>query len=401
MKKFISIVLSALMLFSLIACGGNNSSDSSGLTSTSAPLPVSSSEPEPEPLEVAYLTGLERDADYPADKRILGVMVNNFASARPHRGISQADVLFEMKVEGGITRFLALFHQDYESIPEVGPVRSARDQFLQMLIPSWGFYVHDGPAQNQPANWMLRDYEYNEFDLQPSYSGLAWRDQTRLNSGYALEHTEFTDGEHIANVIENNELDMQRTYNSPIFAFHPYNEPRRELEDGNLDEIGIIHSSSYRTIFHYNSANNSYDMSQFNSSRGIVQETIDENTGEQLAFDNVLVLFAPMTLYYNSPLVKVDFGRQSVGYYFNGGQFELIRWSKSAPDQPLRLYVGDGSEETLYLNPGTSYIAVVDDAELESFYDTVMAGNGADIAGDGEITSGSEDPEFVGDMAED
>ena len=71
--------------------------------------------------------------------RIVGVMVNNISNtsrqnARPQRGLSSADLLIECKVEGGITRFCAVFH-DADSIPEIGPLRSGRDQFLQLLIP--------------------------------------------------------------------------------------------------------------------------------------------------------------------------------------------------------------------------------------------------------------------------
>ena len=55
--------------------------------------------------------------------RIVGVMVNNISAsekqnARPQRGLSSADLLIESKVEGGITRFCAVFHKGSE-IPEV------------------------------------------------------------------------------------------------------------------------------------------------------------------------------------------------------------------------------------------------------------------------------------------
>src|SRR5699024_11788210 len=60
----------------------------------------------------------------------LAVMVNNIVRARPQRGLSAAQMLFEIKVEGGITRFMALFN-DYNDIQEIGPVRSGRDQFFQ------------------------------------------------------------------------------------------------------------------------------------------------------------------------------------------------------------------------------------------------------------------------------
>ena len=82
--------------------------------------------------------------------RMVGVMVNNIANsekqnARPQRGIGSADLLIESKVEGGITRLCAVF-QDADTIPEVGPLRSGRDQFLQLLMPHQALYYHDGES---------------------------------------------------------------------------------------------------------------------------------------------------------------------------------------------------------------------------------------------------------------
>lgn len=79
---------------------------------------------------------------------MVGVMVNNIANserqnARPQRGIGSADLLIESKVEGGITRLCAVF-RDADTIPEVGPLRSGRDQFLQLLMPHQALYYHDG-----------------------------------------------------------------------------------------------------------------------------------------------------------------------------------------------------------------------------------------------------------------
>jgi hypothetical protein len=61
----------------------------------------------------------------------LVVKIDNAPLARPQIGLNQADVVFEEGVEGGITRFAALFHSE-ESKP-VGPVRSARTTDIKVL----------------------------------------------------------------------------------------------------------------------------------------------------------------------------------------------------------------------------------------------------------------------------
>ncbi|MDL2254200.1 DUF3048 domain-containing protein [Ruminococcaceae bacterium OttesenSCG-928-I18] len=388
MKKLLSIILAAVLMCSVAACGGGDASTSEG--HIPAPGSQASGEVVAEshipPSDAAYLTGLEKGSDYPEGQRVIGVMVNNIMGSRPTRGLSEAQVLYEMRVEGGITRFMAVF-EDYKNMPMVGSVRSARDQFFQMLVPSYGFYVHDGPNQNQPVIQMIKDQEYGEFDLTPDL-GITWRDPER--AGMPLEYTEYTDGEHIAEAVEENNLDDERSYGSTMFAFTPYDEEPRQLEGGPAESVAVIHSDSYRNLFEYDAASNRYMMSQF-SANGMTP-AIDENNDEQLGFNNLLVLFTIMYNYTNSELVYVGFD-SGIGYYFNGGNFELVRWKKGGPQAPLQIFVNDTTETTNYLNPGNTYIAMIDDIRLEDFHYSVVEGTAAEEAADGTINPNETETE--------
>ena len=120
-RKFLSIlaVLSACAM--LAACSKNQESQAPA-SGGQAPEAESTPAPTPTlpPYEANVLTGEPKDADYPEGQRITAVMVNNITAARPQRGLSRADMLFEIKVEGGITRFMPLF-VDYNDIEEIGP----------------------------------------------------------------------------------------------------------------------------------------------------------------------------------------------------------------------------------------------------------------------------------------
>ena len=63
--------------------------------------------------------------------RPLGVMIENSTDARPQSGISFADVTYEAMAEGGITRTLNMYY--CQDAPEVGPVRSARTVFVNLI----------------------------------------------------------------------------------------------------------------------------------------------------------------------------------------------------------------------------------------------------------------------------
>ena len=60
-----------------------------------------------------------------SNQRPLCIMINNIVDAMPQSGISQADITYEMLVEGGITRYMCVF-KDYSNLEKLGPVRSAR-----------------------------------------------------------------------------------------------------------------------------------------------------------------------------------------------------------------------------------------------------------------------------------
>ncbi|MGE3619401.1 MAG: DUF3048 domain-containing protein [Acidimicrobiia bacterium] len=101
---------------------GTTTTTTSSTTTTEAPTTTTTVPPPP---PVFPLTG-EPAPDVPAAAQpAVVVKIDNLEpSARPQVGVNQADVVFEEQVEGGITRFLAVF-QSTDQAP-VGPVRSAR-----------------------------------------------------------------------------------------------------------------------------------------------------------------------------------------------------------------------------------------------------------------------------------
>ena len=141
MKRFAAAVVVCTLLAGMLAgCGGNGNTknETSSTVQQSSSTEVVEVIPEPtatpEPYFPNPLTGLEKDESYPEGQRITAVMVNNIKACRPQRGLSDAKVLYEIKVEGGITRFMALY-DDYNTIPTIGPIRSARDQFFRLVLP--------------------------------------------------------------------------------------------------------------------------------------------------------------------------------------------------------------------------------------------------------------------------
>ena len=98
----------------------------------------------------AYFTKAEREAW--EKRRPLTVMIENHQSSRPQSGLPQADIIYEVVAEGGITRFLAIFYcgaaAGSQESYDIGPVRSARTYFLDWASEygDYPLYAHVGGA---------------------------------------------------------------------------------------------------------------------------------------------------------------------------------------------------------------------------------------------------------------
>lgn len=365
MKKLLALILAGLITASVFTACGSSQSSSTGGAQTSQP--ASSSEPEEPPYNPDPLTGLENVGQYVDGQRFVAVMVNNISNnaandARPQWGLSEAEVLVESKVEGGITRFMALY-PNVENLPEqIGPVRSARHQFFQLILPWQALYVHIGESTVQSE--YRTNYEYGNLDINLDKYGFP-RDDARRATGVNIEHTAYTNSEYLTEIIEKNDIDTEREYGSTLFNFRNYNLEPRTLEGDSAVSIDVVHSSTYRTYFEYDASSGKYLMSQYSARTGQISPSVDANNNEQLAFDNVILVLADIETHPNYvgnsyDIQDVDYSSGGVGYYFYGGRVEKIRWQKPTPQSVMTFTDGAGHEIPVEINPGKTYLGIVD-----------------------------------------
>lgn len=109
-----------------------------------APPPPAPS-PEPPPTVAAPLTGKQVPAVSAfLERPALAVKVENSRRARPQTGLDRADVVYEELVEGGSTRFIAIFHSRHAD--PLGPVRSARPEDPDILREYRALFGYSGAA---------------------------------------------------------------------------------------------------------------------------------------------------------------------------------------------------------------------------------------------------------------
>lgn len=143
MRRMLVVLFAASLL--LTACGGEPEPEPTPSRTRATPSPT----PEP---ELAPLTGEDVQSTGVLDRPVVAVKIDNASPARPQAGLAEADVVFEELVEGGYTRFLALFQS--RAPQTAGPVRSGRDVEADLLPPYDPLFVISGAAE--PTYAVLR-----------------------------------------------------------------------------------------------------------------------------------------------------------------------------------------------------------------------------------------------------
>ena len=347
MKKHLSALLALLLGVSLLfsACGGDGNSQQNDPVSETPVVPYNA----------APLTGLEKDDNFVENARPVAIMINNISGSLPQRGITSADLIYEIVTEGGITRMMCVF-QNVAAVPDLGSVRSARDQHVKLMLPLGAIYIHVGGSIF--AHEVLDRNNYNQFCIDGQIqSGFLWKDNSRAK----YEYSWFTRGDILQETLDKYKVDTIADENmAPVFNFVNYNEPDRVLKDGEATEITAPFSNYITNKFVYDAATQRYMKYEYGAPQ------MDINNNEQLGFDNVLLLYATMEPYGTGQLVKVIYEWGGYGYYFSNGRYEKVRWIKGNDFDPLRIVSFEsGQDIDIKINPGKTYVGVISDVEHE------------------------------------
>lgn len=309
-------------------------------------------EPQEEiPANQNLLTGVPDLTDGAIGKRPVAVMVNNVSYAMPQYGVGQADIIFEIPVEGDATRFMALYG-DYTQVPQICPIRSCRYYFPALSQGFDAFYVNWG-IDDTMADY-LEALNMDQIEGITNTGGLFGRDQNRLNQGYSLEHTGYFDGTKLVSYIESQGLrtDLNEDKKGPAFQFNGLEE---QLKPEGSDCTSVqINFGAQSSQFTYDAENKVY-LKQING-----DAQVDGKTGEQLAFTNVFVLETDISVRDSVGHKEIDWdgGTDSVGYYVSNGGVQKITWSKDYNNESSYLRFYDESGQEISINRGKSYIAL-------------------------------------------
>ena len=136
------------------------------------------SEPEPEPQKQIQI--------YSGSDRPIAVMIDNHNGAWPQAGLNKAYMVYEIVVEGGETRLMALFKG--QDLSAIGPVRSSRHYFLDYAMENDAIYVHYGWSPQAQSD--ITKFGINNINGITESSDIFWRSKEKAAPHNAVTSTE-------------------------------------------------------------------------------------------------------------------------------------------------------------------------------------------------------------------
>lgn len=362
-RRFIRIFCLVLALVMMLGCfAGCKKKEYNKTGDVSTTEPTTETTTEALPANINPLTGLELD-EAAAGKRPVAIMVENSPAARPQWGLSTPDIVFEGVVEGGITRMMWIY-ADVNKVPKVGPVRSARHDYVEIAYGMNAIFAHWGGSS--PAYNLLKKLSANGYlDIDGKIVGTNGNES---NKGYyffkdrshssATEHCGYTTGEYLKAYIDKKGIETKQTKTD----WAPYKvlasgdrTPYGDTTAGACTSITVTFSSAYKHTFKYDPETKLYK-NFMNTS-----EMKDGTTGEQMAVRNVIVMYTPVAGYNtsNTEMKKLREWNLTGGdaLYITNGYGEKITWKKGDASSPLKFYGQDGKELTI--NRGQTWIGAV------------------------------------------
>ena len=283
--------------------------------------------------------------DLNSTSRPYAVMINNLGAARPyHTGLQDAYLVYEIIVEGGITRYLALFKDKTNEV--IGNVRSARHYYLDYVLENDAYYVHWGWSPQAQSDISSLDID----NLNGLTYGTPYFFRQNI-SGVSTEHRAFTNLKELSNLVDR--LGYRTERNKDLLLNYSATSVELPEEATEATNIDIKYSGSSTTNYIYDSERKVYK--QYVNDK----EHTDYATKEQYTVKNMIVYEVG-----NTTIAGDNKGRQDLdnigsgeGYFITEGKAIPITWEKNSRSGQTIYRYENGTEITV--NDGNTWIHIV------------------------------------------
>ena len=298
---------------------------------------------------------------FQGNDRPIAVMIDNHSDAWPQAGLNQAYMVYEIIVEGGETRLMALFKG--VDLNKIGPVRSARHYFIDYAMENDAIYVHFG--QSPQAQSDIKKYSIADINGIAEDGTTFWRVKDKASPHNAVTST--------AKLLESAKSKNHRTTSTEESVLN-YVTDEVNLEEGqDAKTVTIPHSDLQTVEYEYDEENKVY----VRYARG--EEQTDWDTDEPVTTKNIIITFCDNYTLSD----KENKGRQGLknigtfdGYYITNGKAIKIQCIKNERDEKTVYQDMNGKE--INVNDGNTFVNICPtdaDVEIEGTAETTLTTN--------------------------
>ncbi len=256
----------------------------------------------------------------------LAVKIENTPEARPQSGLDVADVVYEEVVEGGITRFWAVF--DSAAPDRVGPIRSVRRMDADIVSPLGGVVAYSGGTEPNVA--LIRQ------------TPVIWVDGSNAADAFFRERSRDAPHNLYARPSRLWRRGGRPVPPASLFAFLP---PRQAFAGEPVGRVTVGFRPGYEATYSYDHATETWKRShEF--------VAFEADSGAQIAPVNVIVQFVRYDGAGDGQLIGTG-----DAWVLSGGRMVKGRWSKSTASDPTRF--SDVAGAPIRLRPGRTWVELL------------------------------------------
>lgn len=313
--------------------------------------PISKNQPHP----ISGVFYSEEAAEDWSERRPLAVMIDNHALARPSQfGLQKADVIYEAVAEGGITRFLAVFHS--QRVGKLGPVRSSRVYYIDWALEFPAYYAHIGGASTPgPANINAYIAAHNVLNLNQFRLGTStftFGGNVLFRGGSILSRIYYTS---TGKLWQAGESLYPGTNKLPEFAQWSFKADRPYAKRPKTQDFSFNfwYLSDYAVKWHYDRETNAYFRRQGGKSH------LDKATKEQLSAKNVALVYTVERSAGDGTSHRLfTTTGQGNAVVYRDGQKVLATWKRPSLSSRMRFFER-GTNKEIKFNRGLTWVEIL------------------------------------------
>ncbi|MBR3210848.1 MAG: DUF3048 domain-containing protein [Bacilli bacterium] len=327
------VIAAIILIVTYMFLKSGNTSGRTPQVEVTTPTPSTSATPTPTP-EEEKLTIVDEESD----ERPIAVVIDNAIGDARHAGLLESYINYEIPIEGGATRILAVFKDVDAKL--IGPINGAKNYFIDYALESDSILVYYGSSSDK------KDEEV-KIDI---VNGLTDSDPFRRDTKSVAPHNVFTRMTYLNSFLQTSKYNLE-TLDWQLLNY--------SVEEVDLSESGYVpkkavkielpYSDTEKRVYNYDEENDYY----LRSSNG--HDQFDRKSGKQLHYKNIIIEKVPTKT--TDGVFRVETTGKGKAYIITGGKYLPITWSKESRDAKTIYTYENGTEVTL--NDGNTFIQIL------------------------------------------